>query len=227
MKIKKTIKTAALFTAVCLVFGLLSACGDKAVPEDVMPTTSELIYGEAEYETTQAQLIVEKIKGFLENDNPLGAAELLETAIAFDDEDKEFYVSLLEAVKAETAQLSEYGEYNYPDGSSYFWDYTYDLAGNKTHTVDSYLVQDYTYDENGNMLSYVYRDALTMTYAGGYTYEYDKNGNKTVEVMLLEDGTEVMQSRYTYDNEGRQLSRSEHYGDKIKFKEEWSYFSNG
>ncbi len=227
-EIKKTIKTAAVFTAVCLVFASLSACGEKSVRDDEkLPLASEIIYGEPEYETTQAQLIVEKVKGFLENDNPLGAAKLLEEAIDFDDEDREFYASLLDGVRAETALLSECGEYNYPDGSNYYWEYTYNLDGHKLHAEDSYMVQDYTYDESGNMLSYVYRDAQTLTYAGGYSYEYDKSGNKISETLLMEDGTQIMHTDFTYDGEGRQLSRTEYYGDKAKFKEEWTYFSDG
>jgi RHS repeat-associated protein len=128
------------------------------------------------------------------------------SSYSYDSNDK-----LLEIVKNGSIQLA----------------YTYDVVGNvSTVTDQTGFVTTYTYDKsnrmsavgfNGKTVAYAYDpngNRTSISYAGGVTesYTYDKNNQLLTLTNRAPSGSVISQYSYTYDNVGKQLSKTDGLG---------------
>jgi RHS repeat-associated protein len=84
--------------------------------------------------------------------------------------------------------------------------YTYDKSSRMDTVTADGKTTTYAYDENGNRES--------VTYPGGVseTYAYDKANRLTSLANKKPDGTVLSEFSYTYDDAGRQASKTDSYG---------------
>lgn len=95
-------------------------------------------------------------------------------------------------------------------GNCIRWSY-YDTEGNLFCNEDTYAIREQTYDSSGNVLTKTYYNAQgEYAYHRSYyrvEYEYDAQGNVTLERYLVSDGR-ILFYVYTYDDAGNRTSES-------------------
>ena len=109
----------------------------------------------------------------------------------------------------------------------------YDLAGNLIETLDKLSdtpVATYTYNAVGEKTSYTNRDGQT------WTYQYDREGNLTVEVgpsvaVMGYDGNGAVQQSietdYSYDGDGHLISQIDNANTSASRETDFVYDSSG
>jgi RHS repeat-associated protein len=84
--------------------------------------------------------------------------------------------------------------------------YTYDKSSRMGTVTADGKTTTYAYDENGNRESVKYPGGVSETYA------YDKANRLTSLANKKPDGTVISEYAYTYDDAGRQASKTDSYG---------------
>jgi YD repeat-containing protein len=84
--------------------------------------------------------------------------------------------------------------------------YTYDKSSRMETVTFNGKTTDYSYDKNGNRESIVYSGGVKETYV------MDKNNRLLMLTNLRPDGSVISKYSYTYDDAGRQTSKTDSFG---------------